>query len=78
MISNNNENINILFGKRVKECRINLGISQEELGYMTGLHRTYIGHIERAEKNITLKNIEKIAKSLNIDIKDLFDFSNLK
>lgn len=78
MISNNNENINILFGKRVKECRTNLGISQEELGYMTGLHRTYIGHIERAEKNITLKNIEKIAKSLNIDIKDLFDFSNLK
>ena len=74
MISNNNENINILFGKRVKECRTNLGISQEELGYMTGLHRTYIGHIERAEKNITLKNIEKIAKSLNIDIKDLFDF----
>lgn len=78
MISNKNENINILFGKRVKECRTNLGISQEELGYMTGLHRTYIGHIERAEKNITLKNIEKIAKSLNIDIKDLFDFSNLK
>jgi len=78
MISSNNENINILFGKRVKECRTNLGISQEELGYMTGLHRTYIGHIERAEKNITLKNIEKIAKSLNIDIKDLFDFSNLK
>lgn len=78
MVSNNNENINILFGKRIKECRTNLGISQEELGYMTGLHRTYIGHIERAEKNITLKNIEKIAKSLNIDIKDLFDFSNLK
>ena len=78
MISSNNENINILFGKRVNECRTNLGISQEELGYMTGLHRTYIGHIERAEKNITLKNIEKIAKSLNIDIKDLFDFSNLK
>lgn len=78
MISSKNENINILFGKRVKECRTNLGISQEELGYMTGLHRTYIGHIERAEKNITLKNIEKIAKSLNIDIKDLFDFSNLK
>ena len=77
MYSSSN-NINILFGKRVRECRNNLGMSQEELGYRTGLHRTYIGHIERAEKNITLKNIEKIAKSLNIDIKDLFDFSSLK
>lgn len=70
--------INVLFGKKVKEIRSELGISQEELGYLTGLHRTYIGHIERAEKNITLKNIEKIAKSLNIDVKELFDFSNLE
>ena len=42
-------NINVLFGKKVKEIRSDLGISQEELGYLTGLHRTYIGHIERAE-----------------------------
>ncbi len=75
---NKKDNINVLFGLKVKEYRKSIGASQEQLGYMTGLHRTYIGHIERAEKNITLKNIEKIADSLGIDIKDLFDFSNLK
>lgn len=77
MVTNSN-NINVLFGQKVKEYRKSLGISQEELGYMTDLHRTYIGQIERAEKNITLKNIEKIAISLGIDIRDLFDFSDLK
>ncbi len=67
-----------LFGQRVKELRNNIGISQEQLGSLSGLHRTYIGQIERAEKNISLKNIEKIALSLDIDVKDLFDFKNLK
>ena len=66
-----------LFGQRVKELRNNIGISQEQLGSLSGLHRTYIGQIERAEKNISLKNIEKIALSLDIDVKDLFDFKNL-
>lgn len=60
------------FGNRVKEERLKLGISQEELAERAGLHRTYIGMIERAEKNITLLNIEKIAKALNLDIKELF------
>jgi transcriptional regulator with XRE-family HTH domain len=48
-------------------------LSQEELSFKADLHRTYIGMIERAEKNITLVNIEKIAKALNVDIKELFD-----
>lgn len=74
----NSNDINILFGQKVREYRKSIGVSQEELGYMTNLHRTYIGQIERAEKNITLKNIEKIATSLGVDIRDLFDFSNLK
>ena len=43
----------------------------EELGFETGLHRTYIGMIERGEKNITLKNIEKIARALKASIDDL-------
>ncbi|MFA7529673.1 MAG: helix-turn-helix transcriptional regulator, partial [Bacilli bacterium] len=43
-----------------------------------GLHRTYIGQIERAEKNITLKNIAKIAKELDVNISELFDFSKLE
>ena len=47
-------------------------ISQEELAHRANLHRTYIGMIERAEKNITLLNIEKLAKALDVNITDLF------
>ena len=62
----------VAFGDRVRELRKEKGISQEELSYKADLHRTYIGMIERAEKNLTLTNIEKIAKALNVDIKELF------
>ncbi|PNW27815.1 helix-turn-helix domain-containing protein [Formosa algae] len=62
----------ILFGNKVKTFRKEKGFSQEELAFRSGLHRTYIGMIERAEKNITLKNIEKIANGLEISILDLF------
>ena len=71
------DNINILFGKRVRQLREQKGISQEQLGFDVGLHRTYIGQIERAEKNITLKNIEKIAKQLDVNISELTDFTKL-
>lgn len=66
------EPILLSFGKRVQELRKTKGISQEELASLAGVHRTYIGMIERAEKNITLCNIEKIANALNISISDLF------
>jgi len=56
------------FGERVREERHKLGLSQEELASRAGVHRTYIGMIERAEKNITLENIEKIAKALEIPL----------
>lgn len=62
----------IKFGKRVKELRIKQNISQEKLAEKANVHRTYIGMIERAEKNITLINIEKIAKALDVNINDLF------
>lgn len=61
----------ILFGKNVQRERKLAGLSQEQLAEAAGLHRTYIGMIERAEKNITLRNIEKIANALNISIIDL-------
>ncbi len=62
----------ISFGDKVRELRKEKGLSQEEFSYKADLHRTYIGMIERAEKNITLTNIEKIAKALDVDIKKLF------
>jgi transcriptional regulator with XRE-family HTH domain len=54
------------FGSRVRELRKEKGLSQEELSFKADLHRTYIGMIERAEKNITLINIEKIARALDV------------
>ncbi len=59
------------FGNRVRQERTQKNLSQEGLADLAGVHRTYIGMIERAEKNITLENIEKIAKALNIKIGDL-------
>ncbi|MBU1009667.1 MAG: helix-turn-helix transcriptional regulator [Bacteroidetes bacterium] len=63
----------IKFGQRVREIRKEKRLSQEELSFKADLHRTYIGMIERAEKNITLINIEKIAHALNVEIKELFN-----
>lgn len=62
-----------VFGLRVRQLRLERGFSQEELADRAGLHRTYIGMIERAEKNVTLLNIEKLALALEIRLTDLFD-----
>lgn len=65
--------VNIKFGARVAEIRKHLNISQEELADRCGVHRTYIGSIERGEKSPTLSTIEKFAIGLGVGIKDLFD-----
>lgn len=70
---NSDKTILINFGSRVRELRKRRGLSQEELSLKVGLHRTYIGMIERAEKNITLINIEKFADALDVTVKGLFD-----
>lgn len=57
-----------IFGENVRKYRRVLEISQEELAHRADLHRTYIGMIERAEKNITLVNMEKIANALQVNI----------
>jgi len=62
----------IKFGKKVREERDKLRLSQEGLAKRAGVHRTYVGMIERAEKNITLENIEKIAKALGLKMRDFF------
>lgn len=67
------QEILVKFGKTVRQYRLKIGLSQEELAARAEVHRTYIGMIERAEKNITLVNIEKIARALKIQVKDLFD-----
>ncbi len=61
------------FGDRVKKLRLEKGVtSQMKLSFKTGLDRTYIGGMERGERNVALKNIEKVAKALGVDLSELF------
>lgn len=62
------ESIMITFGRNVQSARQELGISQEELAFRAGLHRTYIGMVERAERSISLQNAKKIADALNVKL----------
>lgn len=65
---------NIKFGQRVLELRTQRGYTQEHLSYQCDINRTYMGAIERGEKTPSLITIEKIAKGLNISLKELFDY----
>jgi transcriptional regulator with XRE-family HTH domain len=70
-----NPEIQVKFGKRVKELRLQKGIdSQMSLANKARLDRTYMGGVERGERNIALRNIEKIAKALNVKMEELFRF----
>ena len=61
------------FGERVRTERMRRGLSQEEFGERAGVHRTYVGMIERGEKNITLLNIEKFSRALGVKISALVE-----
>ncbi len=66
------EDIKKLFGSNVKKYRLERNLSQEQLAEKSGLHRTYISAVERAERSISLDNIQKIALALNIEVDKLF------
>lgn len=68
------KDILVQFGNKVREERAKKNISQEKLAELAGMHRTYIGMIERAEKNITLCNIKKIANAFKLPLSKLFNF----
>ncbi len=61
-----------VFGKNVRKHREKQNITQEKLAELCDLHRTYIGGIERGERNVSLENIDKIATALAVEIKELF------
>lgn len=65
-------NITHTFGLQVKHYRKSKNLSQEELAHICGLHRTYIGSVERGERNITLRNAEKIAQALDESLLSFF------
>lgn len=62
------------FGKRIRQLRTDRKLSQEELSFQTGFHRTYIGMVERGERNISLSNIGVFAKYFEMTVSELLDF----
>ncbi len=60
-------------GFTIRKLREQANISQERLGYLSGLHRTYIGAIERGERNPSVLSLKKISDALNVTVGDLFD-----
>jgi transcriptional regulator with XRE-family HTH domain len=70
------QDIQKAFGKKVRELRLKKALSQEKLAELSGLHWTYIGSVERGERNISLNNIKKIADALEVKASDLFKGMN--
>jgi transcriptional regulator with XRE-family HTH domain len=66
------EDIRLRFGKAVRQRRQKMRLSQEAFADLCGLDRTYVGGIERGERNVALVNIEKIAKAFRISLSELF------
>ena len=62
-----------ILGQRIRNYRTAKGLSQEKLAELSGCHPTYIGQIERGEKNATIESIEKIAAALNVSLSKLFE-----
>ena len=65
------ETARLRFARLLRSERLARGISQEALAELAGLHRTYVGSVERGERNITVDNMEALAKALDLDIRDL-------
>jgi len=64
--------VRICFGKALRQRRNRIGLSQEAFADLCGLDRTYLGGIERGERNVALVNLEKIAKALDLSLSELF------
>jgi len=62
-----------ILGQRIRSYRTSLGLSQEKLAELAGCHHTYIGQLERGEKNATIESIEKISSALNVSLSKLFE-----
>ena len=73
MHANVNDDVKITFGRRVRALRKRAGLSQEQFALKCGLDRTYIGGVERGERNISIVNIDKIARAIDLSLKDLFE-----
>jgi transcriptional regulator with XRE-family HTH domain len=66
-----------LVGASIRDVRKEQGLSLEKFGEISGFHFTYIGAVERGEKNITLLNLEKIAEALEVEVQELFRYADI-
>ncbi|PYQ91566.1 MAG: transcriptional regulator [Acidobacteria bacterium] len=66
------EDFRVAFGRRVRELRDQLQLSQEQLAERAGLHRNYVGGIERGERNVAIINVVKLAAGLDTSVAELF------
>ena len=73
-MSNLDKQFRIFLGRNIRQYRQKQGISQERLGELAKVHRTYVGMVERGEKNITLQNMVRFAHALGVKVRDLIDF----
>ncbi|WP_347709851.1 helix-turn-helix domain-containing protein [Halomonas gemina] len=62
----------VAFGKRVRELRKNKGLSQDGFAVLSGIDRSYMGQVERGEKNVTLIKIYQLSEALGVEVADLF------
>lgn len=69
--TNANRNARAVFARNLRQRRMEKSLSQEQLADMAGLHRTYIGSVERLERNISIDNMERLAVALEIELKEL-------
>ncbi len=68
-----NDSIQVKLGNRIKKLRIDQGISQEAFALMINMDRTYFSSVESGKRNVSIKNIEKIAAGFNISLSELFE-----
>ena len=66
--------IKVKVGKRIKELRNKLGISQEELAFRSEIHRTYIASLEVGKRNVSIETLEKVVNALEVSLSEFFDF----